>query len=375
MWLTYRIGVEIGSRSLGLLAAAQFAVLPMHVRESHFALTDVSVTMLTTMSVLLSMRAARLRSGAAYGLAGAACGLAAAAKYNGAVALVAPALVWVMHERTAADRGRKAVLLVAGACAAFLLTVPYALFDLPTFLSGFAAQAARFSAGRVGAEPAWALYLKHLALMGRFWLPVAAVGLLVLVARRATRLRAAPVVAFGLAYFYVLATHPLVFARYALPLLPVVCILAAAPVVELVRASAAFRQGRYVRLVWTAGAIALTAAFAVQTVRWLVQFHALDTRELAAVWMKEHLPPGSRVVVENSGPTYLAYAGLDVRPVELITEHPVEWYAAPSVDYLIVTSRDPELKRPYLSAGPQVFAIGPSSSRWGPPVTIVRLGR
>ena len=59
VWLTYRIGRDLRSAPLGLLAAAQLAVLPMHVRESHFILTDVPVTALTTLTVWLSMRGGR----------------------------------------------------------------------------------------------------------------------------------------------------------------------------------------------------------------------------------------------------------------------------------------------------------------------------
>lgn len=373
VWITYRIGVAIGSRSLGLLAAAQLAVLPMHVRESHFALTDVPVTLFTTTGMLLAMRAARLRSASAYFVAGVGCGLAAAAKYNGAVALVAPAVVWLLYERAAPDRGRKAFALVAGAAVAFVAAVPFAVLDLPGFLSGFAAQAARFSGARFDGDPVWLLYLKHFALMGRLWLPAAAAGLVALLARRATRVAVAPVLAFGLAYYYVLATHPLVFARYALPLLPVISIFAAAAVLEIANASRRVRGGRYRRFVLAAGAIALTAAFTVETVRWLRQFHAPDTRQIATLWMKDNLPRGSRVVVENSGPNYLSRAGFVVTRLEMVTERPVEWYAARQIDYVIVTSRDPEITKPYLKAGPQVFAIGPTPSRWGPHVTIVKI--
>ena len=38
VWLTYRIGRELDSRRVALLAAAQMATIPLHVRESHFIL-------------------------------------------------------------------------------------------------------------------------------------------------------------------------------------------------------------------------------------------------------------------------------------------------------------------------------------------------
>ncbi|MCA1562614.1 MAG: glycosyltransferase family 39 protein [Acidobacteria bacterium] len=108
VWLTYRIGLDLRSARLGLLAAAQLAVLPMHVRESHFILTDAPVTALTTMTVWLSMRAAVTHDVRSYAVAGAAAGLAAAAKYNGGVAMVAVIAAWALHEwSTDCGPGRK----------------------------------------------------------------------------------------------------------------------------------------------------------------------------------------------------------------------------------------------------------------------------
>lgn len=373
VWLTYQVADGVGGRTLGLLAAAQLAVLPMHVRESHFALTDVPVTALTTLAVWASMRAAHAGTVRAYALAGGACGLAAAAKYNGVVVCVAPAIVWIVHELGARDRVSKALAAAGAAVAAFLIASPYAVLDYPTFLSGFAAQAARFSGVRPVGDPSWLLYLKHVALMGRLWLPAAGVGLAILLSRRATRSRALPLAGFGVAYFYTLATHSIVFARYALPLVPVLCVLAAVPVLESVRALEQRPRPRGARWALAAGTLALTVFFAAQSVIWVRQFARPDTREIAAGWMKANLPAGARIVVENSGPTYLRTLGLDVVAVELVTEHPVDWYRDEGVEYLVISSRDESLNREYMKAGPIVFEVAPSASRWGPPIRVVRV--
>src|SRR5204863_624776 len=116
----YRIGTELASQRVGLFAAAQMAVLPLHVRESHFILTDVPMTALTTMAVWLSVRAARLGTVRAYAWAGAACGLAAAAKYNGGLVLNAAVSAWLIHERASADRLRKLGAIGGAAAARFL---------------------------------------------------------------------------------------------------------------------------------------------------------------------------------------------------------------------------------------------------------------
>lgn len=376
VWLTYRIGRDLRSAPLGLVAAAQLAVLPMHVRESHFILTDVPVTALTTLTVWLSMRAAVKRDVAAYAVAGAAAGLAAAAKYNGAVAIVAVIAAWALHEWSADGAGRKLSGALLGAAAAFLVAAPFTLLDLPAFLNGFAAQAARFSPNRHLPEPAWLLYLKHLGLSSRLWLPAAAAGAIVLGLRASARVRWAPAVLFALAYFYVLATHPLVFGRYALPLLPVLCLLSAGLVVEVASAVTRTRPGRAgaSTIVLVAGSLVLTTSFAVQSVGWLKSMKRRDTRQIAAEWMRENVAAGARIAVENSGPTYMGAGGFAVRGVEMLSDHPVDWYIRDRIEYLIVTSADRDRMAPFLGAGQIVFEIAPTPQRWGPPVRIVRLG-
>ncbi len=187
VWLTYRLGVEFGSRRLGLLGAAQLAVYPMHVRESHFILTDVPVTALTTLTVWLAVRAANARRVSSYVWAGAAAGLAAAAKYNGGIVMIAVAAVWLLHDRRSPDRWQTAAGALGGMTLAFLIAAPYTLFDLPGFLNGFAAQFSRFAGGTRGGDPAWLLYMKHLSLAARFWLPLAILGMAIVAARKRER--------------------------------------------------------------------------------------------------------------------------------------------------------------------------------------------
>ena len=54
--LVYRIGMRWGARHAAL-AAGLMAVMPLHVRESHFVLTDVPVTFFVTLTLLLTLAA------------------------------------------------------------------------------------------------------------------------------------------------------------------------------------------------------------------------------------------------------------------------------------------------------------------------------
>jgi 4-amino-4-deoxy-L-arabinose transferase-like glycosyltransferase len=377
VWLTCRIGRDLESPWLGLLAGAQLALVPMHVRESHFILTDVPVTALTTLTLWLAMRAGRVRTVSAYAWAGAVVGLAAAAKYNGGVALAAVTLVWLLHERSSPDRVRKAGAAVSAMVAAFLIAAPYTVLDLPNFLDGVGAQMARFSARPLApGDAAWLIYVKHLSLAGWWWLPTAGLGAAIVLIRRSSRSRWIAPLGFGLAYFYILATHPRIFGRYALPLLPVICLLAAVPVVELARLCARIRrlESWYAGpAVLGVGALALTAGFAVQSVGWVGQLKHADTRQMAVSWMTANLPRGTRVAVENSGPRYLARAGFDEIPTGLLVDQPADWYRAQRVEYLVVSSTDLRRYSDLFALGPTVLDIPSSSQRWGPPIRIVKI--
>jgi len=376
VWLTWRLARDLSSRPVALLAAAQLAVWPLHVRESHFILTDVPMTTLTLLALWLSVRAGRLQTVAAYAWAGAACGLAAAAKYTGGAVIVAAGMTWLLHEWHARDRGLKAFAIVAGAGVAFLVAAPFTLLDMPAFLDGFAAQFARFSAPSAGAEPPWLTYVKHLSPpFARWTVPIAVAGIVMLLWRHRTRRAWAPPIAFVAFFFYVLSSHSHVFGRYALPLVPMLAILTSVVVAELIRAlrRVPSLSGPWaLRLMWTAAVVLLLWARVSVSVRWLDDLKRADTRALAVAWLKASAPKGSRIAVENSGPTYLDAAGFRVVPSQVLVDRPLDWFRQ-RADYLVISSADLSRYGDYVNAGPTVFQIAPTPQRWGPPILIVRV--
>jgi len=281
----------------------------------------------------------------------------------------------VLNERSSPDRPWKAGAAIGAAAVAFLLAAPYTWLDMPAFLDGFAAQFARFAAHVHGGDAGWLLYLKHLSVPGPLWLPLAATGIAVLLWRSPARVRWAPAVVFTAAYFYMLSTHGHAFGRYALPLLPMLSLFAAVGLVEILRQAqrvhALARPSAQLALVGLAIVVVLYAP-TVMTVRWLDAQKRSDTRAIAADWLKNSAPKGTRLAVENSGPTYLDAAGFTVVGTELLLDHDADWYRS-RADYLIVSAADLERYADYLKAGPTVFQINPTPQRWGPPIRIIRI--
>ena len=284
--------------------------------------------------------------------------------------------MWLLHERVSPDRWRTLGAIVGSAALGFLAGAPYTVLDMPAFLDGFAAQFSRFSTPPPpGADPSWLLYVKHLSLAGKYWVPLALVGMAIVAWRGSARTRWTPVILFTLAYFYMLSSHSHVFGRYAVPLLPMLCLLSAVAVMEALRALDRFAALRKSSARWLLLAVACVAVLygpTVRTVRWLDLQKRADTRQLAADWLKENTPRGARVAVENSGPTYLWDAGFKVAGTERLIDHRVDWYRQ-RVDYLVISTFDLTTYGDYLNAGPIVFQIAPTPQRFGPPIQIVRL--
>jgi hypothetical protein len=377
VYLTYRLARELTGRPAATLAAAQLAVYPPHIRESHFILTDVPMTALTILALWLTLRASRRHEIGAFAWAGAMCGLAAAAKYNGGVALVAPLAAWAFTEWRRPRRWLTLGAILGSTAAAFLAAAPYTLLDMPAFLDGFAAQFARFAAPSPGADPSWIVYVKHLSpSWGRAAVPLALGGMALVLRRADTRRAAVPVVAFAFAYFYVIASRSHVFGRYALPLVPVVCVMSSITVIALlryVRTFAPFRRPAPAASLAVAALMVLLWPPASQAVRWLDQYKESDTRSIAADWLKANAAKGARLAVENNGPTHLDAVGFRLAGTEMLIDHPGDWYRT-HADYLVISATDLSRYGEYLAAGSTVFQVGPTAQRWGPPIVIVRFG-
>ena len=183
--VVFRIGLRWGTRN-ALLASALLAVAPLHVRESHYVLTDVPATFFVTLTFLLSLAAHEKPSAIAFAKAGAAAGLAAATKYPGVLAMILPLIgVWMTAD-VRPSRVTAALSAIAGGVLAFLLAAPYTILDLPGFLNGYAGLAAGYAGGTL-TEPAWLTYLKHLRLSLRWPATLLIAAGLVLAAFRAVR--------------------------------------------------------------------------------------------------------------------------------------------------------------------------------------------
>ena len=302
--LVYQVGMRWGARH-ALLAAGLMAVLPLHVRYSHFVLTDTPLTFFVTLTFLLSLAAHERGTMGGFVWAGAAAGLAAATKYNGGLSLMMPLMACWMTVPLRVGRLRAALAAIGACGAAFLLCAPYTVFDLPGFLNSFARLITEYRNATPLSDPIWLIYLKYLLRHAFGWpaLLLAAGGMglgIVRLVRGPGRVRWALAVTFPLAYFWMLSTQGIAFARYLLPIVPPLCVLAAVAVVSGV---SLLRRYEIPRAARTALIAALTIAAllppAIMSVRADRDLARVSTVDIAYAWIVQNIPADSNVLLEQ----------------------------------------------------------------------------
>ncbi len=353
--LVYQIGLRWGTRP-ALLAAGLMAVMPLHVRESHYVLTDVPVTFFVTLAFLLALRAHEHQKLPAFAWAGAAAGLAAATKYPGALALILPLIALWMTPATKPSRRKVLVATVGAAAGAFLIAAPYTILDLPGFLNGYARLAAGY-AGAPPAEPGWITYLKHLRNSVQWPAFLLMLGGAVFATVRAVRgpgrVRWTLAVVFPVLFLWIISGQTLVFGRYLLPALPFACLLAATAVVSGVSLLRRFSIPRALR---TALIIALTVATLLPATVTAVTFNRMlakkGTPSLAYDWIRGNLPTDAIIVIESAG-LVLTHTGYRSENVPQLRLKPYTDYVDRGVSYFVASS---QCYGPYLQS-PQTFPV------------------
>lgn len=373
--LVFFIGMRWGTRH-ALLAAGLMAVMPLHVRESHFVLTDVPVTFFVTLTFLLSLRAHEQPRATAFLWAGAGAGLAAATKYPGALALLLPLLAVWMTPATRPSRLVGAAVAIVGAAVAFLVAAPYTLLDLPGFLNGYAHLMGSYT-GTPPAEAAGITYLKHLR--NAMWYPgfLAVIGGVIFATVRAIngpgRVRWTLAVVFPVVFFWFISKQTLVFARYMLPLVPFTCVLAATAIVSGVSLLRRFSIPRLPRTLLIAG---LTVAVLLPPVMTSISANRMIGSQTAAdayAWIRANVPEKSHVVIESNRLTLVGapYASANVRQLR---DQTYEDYVAAGVDYLVASSQcygpyldEPHKFRTEYSEYMRLFTQAKEVARFTPP--------
>jgi hypothetical protein len=367
LWLLYLAGARLLGRAVGLLAAAIEAVAFLPTYYAHLALNDVPALAPLSLSLLGSALVLRRGRARDYLLAGLGLGLACATKYTAGIAILPLAAAIAARylrqdprERVWRARGRPhagvgIVLASAAALGAFVLANPYAMLDFQAFHHGLLHQQALAgeAQGKLGAPRHGGLvyYLWSLT-WGLGWVPaLAALGGALTVWRRDAGVGWMLVPA-PLCYLAFMGLQGRYFGRWLLPILPILCLLAALLALQVAGAlasraprwrarirsraggtrarSAAARAGS--ALTYALAAAAVAAALLIQglvhSVHSGLVLSRADTRNITRAWMLAHIPAGARIVVEPVAPDEWAR---EVRAGTATSANPYRWIKYPSL--------------------------------------------
>ena len=308
--LVYLLGRRLFDETTGLASAVFLAVAFLHVRDSHFGVTDVSMTMLLTLAMVLLI-AAYDRAGEVSGdagrfaAAGLVAGFAASTKYN-AVLLLAPAAVAVglLWQGEAATGRLERMMRRLGAWGfaigiGFLLGTPYAVLEPARFWQDASSETMHLRAGHtVLLAIGWTHHLAVTLWYGLTWpLLLCALAGSVWMVVRAPR-RAALLLAFPVVYYLIAGGGYTVFARYMIPVVPFLCVAAGYCASSLARV-ATVRRGH---TALATGLVVAAVAFPSAVKAWRLDrlLSRADSRVLAADWIMEHAAPHASIYISGS---------------------------------------------------------------------------
>ncbi|HZK66010.1 MAG TPA: DUF2298 domain-containing protein, partial [Chloroflexota bacterium] len=317
--LVFLIGRRLYGRWAGLLAAALVSTTVLHVQLAHFYAVETALVFFLIATVYLGLRVMERPSGVRVLAMGIAAGLAMACKVSAAPILIACAVAcfagWQRDARPqrmqiSALGAPLAATIWAGlaALAVFFAFHPYVLLDPQPFLKdiGYESGMVRgetvppYTIQYLRTDPGW-YHLRNLLLWtaGPYLGLTLVLSLPYLLGRIALFRRWEEVLlaAWLLPYLAITMSFQVKFARYLLPVIPLLAVAAAGMLVAIVVAGRQLSRGKRL-LAWTPMALVLAGAI-LQTVAFLGVYSGDHTRVVASRWIYDSVPRGAAIATEH----------------------------------------------------------------------------
>ena len=330
VYALFRLAKRFLSQSTALVSAFFLSVAYLHVRNSHFGVSDVVMTFFVVVAVTAIVALYQAKTLRSYCIAGIWAGLAFSIKYPAFVLVITGYCAHVMNvwpsirKRPTVLVDKKIILFFILFALTFFLGTPFALIDCRHFLHGSIA-AVRVTSVLGGTYPASApvlgwwyqlIFTLRYGLGGTLFI-ASLIGIFLFL-RRDWRL-AVIVLSFPVLNFLVFGSSFIVMSRYMVPLVPFLCLTAGITIEWLTsRIAYPWRPWQPLFVIGAAGAVAFVPL--VNSAQVCSLLAKTDTRILAASWFEQNAPAGSSVaqLIINY------YARLELRPSEEYLRHRLE---------------------------------------------------
>lgn len=296
VWMTYRLGRQLGGARLGLATAAILAVNAVHIEYSQIIRTDVQASLFMLLCAQSALAIAKDGRRRAFLLAGLFVGLACATKWPAVVIGVTVVGAALYQWRLGAAKWGDLALFGLAAVATLFIVSPFLLIDHATVLQNLSGEARPLHPGATGgglfANLGWYVTGPLLSSMGMGGLLLAAGGMLW--GAEADRRWMVVILPFCLTFLLVIAVQSLRWERWIVPLLP----FAALAVARALCGLADLLPARTAQVALPAALLLLLMPM-VATARIEAVERRHDTRQIASTWLRTHAPPGSRILIEH----------------------------------------------------------------------------
>lgn len=311
IYLLYRLTKHlINSTFAALVSAFLLSVAYLHVRESHFAKTDVMMVFFLVLAFVFIFKLYRRQSLRDSILAGLASGLAISSKYSAFPVLVSLLLVYVLYYLKRrlpffrVFRNRHLRYAYVAAFFGFVLGTPYSILSSSEFLDGIRFLSQAVNEGYLGFRTGtgWWFHLRYSLFYGIGWsfYLAATVGVVMLFVRDWRK--SVLLFSFPLLYYLFIGRSTLRVVRFVLPLVPFLCISASYFFERFARRLRPLvgMFGRRMILSLTLAILAFPSTLAGLRFNRLISQE--DSRLLARSWIQQQLVSGSSIYQAGSLP-------------------------------------------------------------------------
>lgn len=339
--LVYFLVKELVSRRAALFSSLALAIAPLHVLESHYIKQEVPMTFFMLLALVIGFLGARISWKWTSWAVGLASGVAASVKYNGILALTITPLVFRENGklRRANFFGRAPLLTLLLALLSFLAFSPFALLDFSQFRTDLAyemlhvAERGQHGFDLDGDGIVYHRFLYQLLAAFPFSLGIplylaGCAGTGLAIARREKTFLW--IFFFAVPYFLITSVMKVVFLRYYMPLVVVLCIMAGYGFDVLFSINVRWRRAASLAVVVV---FAWTLAFTWSLVNDMPR--GRSSFDEALVWVRENLAPGAKVAFTHFTPPLSGetYSLLHMRPQHFA----MDWLAEESPDAIVAS--------------------------------------
>jgi hypothetical protein len=292
----YFLGKKIWSKSVGLWAAFFLTFSTVHVRDSHYAYNDILLMLTIMVFYFFLFRLLENPQRSSFLAAAGFLGLAIGTKYNAGLLLIPTLLAFIpLYGKEGLPGIKKIVFFFALAFVAYFLVNPFSVLAYKEFFHSFSTQVSHEYPVGLFHHLKYSLYQGA----GLGVLLLAAIGISLFFKLKPTWPQliflSGAIVWYGVNTFFSQK-----YARYSMPLLPFIYILAAVGLQGVF----ALRQKNVKRILVFFFMILLTFQ-AFKTVKLDYLMTQKDSRDLAVGWVEANVPDKAILAVFDHGPRFI----------------------------------------------------------------------